>query len=109
MAAETLLRRNAEANQYQQDQRELLDIRAVARLLGCSKRHIERMSQDGRMPSPKKLGVLVRFSRTELLAWIADGCKPIAPKGGPPNEKRPAATGREGERSNGTLPEGREA
>lgn len=83
MAAETLLRRQAEANQRQQDQRELLNVRAVAGLLGCSMRHVQRMSQDGRMPSAKKLGVLVRFSRTELLAWIADGCKPVTPKRGP--------------------------
>lgn len=54
---------------------ELLDVRAVAELLGhCSIRHIYRMADGGRMPRPLKLGSLVRWRRGELEAWIAAGC-----------------------------------
>ena len=42
----------------------LLDVAAVADLLGCSQRHVYRLSDAGKMPAPVKLGVagpLVRF------------------------------------------------
>ena len=52
----------------------LLDIRAVATLLNCSVRHIHRLRDGGRMPQPVKLGSLSRWRRSELEAWIADGC-----------------------------------
>ena len=53
---------------------ELIDIRAVAAMLQCSTRHITRMAGAGKMPKPKRLGVLVRWSRKELESWIAGGC-----------------------------------
>ena len=54
---------------------ELLDIKSVALLLGgCSKRHIYRLTDAGRMPRPIKLGSLVRWRRAELEAWINAGC-----------------------------------
>jgi len=56
---------------------ELLDVGAVAGLLGCSKRTIYRLSDGGRMPRPVKLGQLVRWRRAEVLAWIAGGCEPV--------------------------------
>jgi len=57
---------------------ELLDVRTVAAMLGgCSARHIYRLVDAGRMPAPVKLGALVRWRRAELMAWLADGCKPI--------------------------------
>ena len=52
----------------------MLDVQAVANLLGCSARHIYRMADMGRMPRPVKLGALVRWSRTTLEQWITDGC-----------------------------------
>jgi len=55
-------------------QAEMLDVKAVARLLSCSTRHVYRLADAGRMPCPRKLGALVRWSRTELAAWIAAGC-----------------------------------
>lgn len=56
---------------------ELLDVRAVAALLGgCSTRHIYRLADSGRMPPPVKLGSLVRWRRAELEVWIAQGCPP---------------------------------
>jgi predicted DNA-binding transcriptional regulator AlpA len=29
------------------------------------------------MPAPVKLGALIRWRRTDIDAWVADGCKPI--------------------------------
>jgi excisionase family DNA binding protein len=58
-------------------QAELLDVRAVAGLLGASPRHVYRLADAGRMPAPVKLGALVRWSRRAVLDWIAAGC-PIA-------------------------------
>lgn len=57
---------------------ELLDVKAVAALLGgCSIRHCYRLADAGRMPRPIKLGVLIRWRRAEVLAWIANGCPPV--------------------------------
>jgi len=54
---------------------ELLDVRAVALLLGaCSTRHVYRLADAGPMPRPIRLRTLVRWSRAELEAWIAAGC-----------------------------------
>ncbi len=55
----------------------LLDVRAVAQLLGCSGRHVYRMSDAGQMPRPLKLGALVRWRRQEIEEWVAGGCKPV--------------------------------
>jgi len=54
----------------------LLDVRAVAALLGCSTRHVYRLSDAGHMPAPVRLGALVRWSRASTEAWIAAGCPP---------------------------------
>ena len=54
---------------------ELIDVKAVAQLLGgCSTRHVFRLSDASQMPRPIKLGSLVRWRRAELDAWIAAGC-----------------------------------
>lgn len=55
----------------------LLDVRQVAAMLGCSTRTVYRLSDAGKMPRPRRLGALVRWSRSEIDAWIATGCKPI--------------------------------
>lgn len=52
----------------------LLDVRAMARLLDCSIRHVYRLTDSGRMPRPVKLGSLVRWDRAVIGAWIAQGC-----------------------------------
>ena len=60
---------------------ELLDVRAVAALLGgCSTRHIYRLADAGRMPRPVKLGTLVRWRRAEVLDWISAGCPAVRPQ-----------------------------
>ena len=55
----------------------LLDVRRVATLLGCSARHVYRLSETGRMPRPRLIGALVRWSRVEIEAWVANGCLPL--------------------------------
>jgi predicted DNA-binding transcriptional regulator AlpA len=58
----------------------LLDVRAVARLLDCSTRHIYRLADAGNMPAPVKLGALVRWQRTGpngIETWIAAGCPAV--------------------------------
>jgi len=56
---------------------QLLDVRSVAEMLGCSPRHVYRLSDAGRMPAPVKLGSLVRWSATAIEEWIAGGCRPV--------------------------------
>ncbi len=52
----------------------LLTVIQVGGLLGCSVRHIQRLNDAGRMPRPVRLGHLVRWRRTEIEAWIKEGC-----------------------------------
>jgi len=52
----------------------LLDVGAVATLLGVSSRHIYRLADGGRMPRPLKLGGANRWDRYVLTRWIVDGC-----------------------------------
>jgi excisionase family DNA binding protein len=59
----------------------LLDVRAVARMLDCSWRHIYRMADSGRLPRPIRLGSLVRWRKSDLDQWLAEGC-PSVRKGG---------------------------
>lgn len=65
----------------------LLDVQAVADLLGCSGRHVYRLADRGAMPRPVKLGSLIRWRRstgdpmTGLDDWLAAGC-PSCREGG---------------------------
>ena len=52
----------------------LLDVQAVAEMLDCSSRTVYRLRDGGKMPSPVKLGSLVRWSRAAIDQWIAAGC-----------------------------------
>jgi excisionase family DNA binding protein len=70
----------------------LLDVQAVAQLLGCSARHVYRLCDSGKMPAPVRLGSLVRWRRatgdpaTGIEDWIAAGCKPVRKAGGRSND-----------------------
>jgi excisionase family DNA binding protein len=55
----------------------LLDVQAVAEMLGCSPRHVYRLSDSGRMPGPVKLGSLVRWNAAAIREWCEQGCKPV--------------------------------
>lgn len=52
----------------------LLDVGAVAALLGVSTRHVYRLADAGRAPRPLKLGGARRWDRVAIESWIADGC-----------------------------------
>ena len=52
----------------------LLDVHEVAELLGCSTRHVYRLSDAGKMPAPVKLGACVRWNRSAIESWIEEGC-----------------------------------
>ncbi|NLV40943.1 MAG: helix-turn-helix domain-containing protein [Candidatus Hydrogenedentes bacterium] len=56
----------------------LLDVVAVAGLLGISERGVWRFRDAGRMPAPVTLGRLVRWRHADLTAWIAAGCPDCA-------------------------------
>ena len=63
----------------------LLDVQAVAAILACSPRHVYRLTDAGKMPSPLRVGSLVRWSKASIEDWVAGGCKPLktaARKGG---------------------------
>lgn len=55
----------------------LLDVYALAELLGCSTRHCYRLADAGRMPPPVKLGALVRWNRSAIESWIDEGCPAV--------------------------------
>jgi excisionase family DNA binding protein len=55
----------------------LLDVQAVAKMLGCSPRHVYRLSDAGQMPYPVRLGWLVRWPAASIQEWVAGGCKPV--------------------------------
>lgn len=40
----------------------------------CSSRHVSRLADDGQIPPPVKLGNLVRWQRSKIEAWEAEGC-----------------------------------
>jgi excisionase family DNA binding protein len=57
---------------------ELLDVHAVAELLGrCSARHVRRLADANRLPAPIRIGRLVRWRRAQLLDWLAAGCPAV--------------------------------
>lgn len=55
----------------------LLDVQDVAALLNVSPRTVYRLSDSGKMPPPVRLGASVRWSRTAVDQWIAEGCKSV--------------------------------
>jgi excisionase family DNA binding protein len=54
--------------------RPLMDVYGVAAVCGCSTRYVHRMSAQGLMPSPVRLGGLMRWHRAALEQWIESGC-----------------------------------
>lgn len=61
----------------------MLDVAAVALMLGVSSRHVYRLADSGKMPRPVKLGGAVRWDRRTIENWIDSGCPDsISCKGG---------------------------
>lgn len=52
----------------------LLTAADVASLLKVSKRTLWRMQSAGRLPSPIRIGGIVRWRLVEVEEWIAAGC-----------------------------------
>lgn len=52
----------------------LIGVDKVAELLVCSPRHVYRLADSGRLPRPRKIGHLVRWSVGEIRKWIEEGC-----------------------------------
>jgi len=62
---------------------ELLDVRAVARLLGCSTRTVWRLRGRGAIPQSVALSSgIVRWKRAALLRWL-EGLGPAPRHSGP--------------------------
>ena len=60
----------------------LVDVEAVAAMLGVSTRSVWRLSDAARMPRPVRLGTSVRWKRDEVAGWIGAGCpRPAAATG----------------------------
>lgn len=59
----------------------LMTINQVAKILGCSTRHVRRLVDANRIPRPIKLGALLRWIKTDVDCWLAAGC-PNCRKGG---------------------------
>lgn len=66
----------------QVEQPALMSVEDVGVELKCSPRNVYRLSDAGKMPRPIKLGRLVRWSRCELMEWIANGCPSPRKTGG---------------------------
>jgi excisionase family DNA binding protein len=52
----------------------LLDVDALAAMVGVSTRTVRRLVDAGKFPQPVRLGGCVRWSRVVVEAWIAAGC-----------------------------------
>jgi len=55
----------------------LFTVEQVASLLNCSPRHVYRLSDAGKMPSPMRLGALVRWRKADIDGWIENGCRTV--------------------------------
>jgi excisionase family DNA binding protein len=55
----------------------LLDVNAVASILGCSQRSVYRFVDLGRLPKPIHLGRMVRWDRNTIDEWIDRGCPKV--------------------------------
>jgi excisionase family DNA binding protein len=53
----------------------LLNVQAVAEMLGCSPRHVLRLVEADALPRPVRLGALVRWQRSAIEKWIDNGCR----------------------------------
>lgn len=52
----------------------LLTVKDLAALLNVGKRTIWKWRDGHRLPSPIKVGRVVRWRRADIESWIADGC-----------------------------------
>jgi len=53
---------------------QLLNVKQVAKALGCTTRTVRRWAAEGRMPPSLRIGRAVRWRRSDLIEWVAEGC-----------------------------------
>lgn len=56
------------------DPGQLIGVDKVAELLECSPRTVYRLADCGRLPRPRKVGSLARWSVGEIRTWVEEGC-----------------------------------
>jgi len=61
-----------------EDEALLMDMRELAKLLKVSNRTVFSMRIHGEMPKPVKIGRAVRWGRSEIMAWVQEGCPPAS-------------------------------
>ena len=59
----------------QQNPAPTLDVKEVARLLGCTERTIWRHEGKGLIPEARRIGGVVRWDRDELENWLANASR----------------------------------
>ncbi|HMO85636.1 MAG TPA: AlpA family phage regulatory protein [Lacipirellulaceae bacterium] len=52
----------------------LLDVEEVSQLVGISVRQVQRLKSLGQFPKEVRLGGSVRWRRSDIEQWVADGC-----------------------------------
>lgn len=53
---------------------QLLSVKQVAGMLGCSERHVWNMEQLGRIPPGVRMGRSVRWEAGVIDEWVKGGC-----------------------------------
>lgn len=54
---------------------ELLTDAEIATLIKVSRRQVWKLLAMGRLPEPIRIGRSVRWKKTDIEAWIANGCR----------------------------------
>jgi excisionase family DNA binding protein len=50
----------------------LVRAKEIASFLGCSPKHVRKLSERGEFPKPVKAGRLLRWSRQSVERWLAE-------------------------------------
>ena len=50
----------------------LVRAKEIAAFLGCSPKHVRKLSERGEFPKPVKAGRLLRWSRQSVERWLAE-------------------------------------
>lgn len=58
----------------------LVDVHEVARLLSISTRAVFKWVEQGKLPKPLKIGRCCRWRKSELVAWVERGCPRVSEK-----------------------------
>jgi excisionase family DNA binding protein len=74
--------RQNDENERARTQPLLIDSRQVGELLNLSTRTIWRLLSAGKLPQPVRIGRSVRWSRSDIEIWIANGCPDASVVGG---------------------------